>query len=200
VKVVGLFFLVALSTGICIGQNTIEGTYQGLEKICWGTTKDGKCDNDDNEKTGWKWYHLNWLKIKGDSCFLDQNPVTIYKKDTSWSASDGGFLYYSGTVTRTDTTVIFNLTELFCDYCGELVQKQPDGSYKRVKRIKQYTGRLSGGGFIINDFFYQKIANRLDMISEHPEPYMRDEVFAKPPKFIYPKRKKPRSKKAKKKI
>ncbi len=164
-----LFFLSIFITTVSVGQISFDNTYIGTEKICWQRTKKDSCDNSDSNNPKWKWYRLNLLKIKGDSIFLDQSPISIYKNDTSYSASDGGFYYYHGTLTKTsDSTFSINLTEIFCDYCGELVEKQKDGSYKRVYRTKKYLCTINKEGFWANDIFYKLTTNQGKLISEHP--------------------------------
>src|SRR4051794_16141805 len=85
-------------------DTSLNGVYIGLEELPFRV---------DPAKPKWKWFHLSYLKIKGDSVFLDQSPVSIYKKDTSFSASDGGFYYYSGKLFKVDTTLTINLKEIF---------------------------------------------------------------------------------------
>jgi hypothetical protein len=143
-----------------------NGLYAGLEYM--GITTDpvypGKKFNS---------YHLGYLKIKGDSAFLDQSPIFVYKRDTSYSASDGGFYYYSGTLQKNDTTVLFNLNELFCDYCGTLVKTNPNGTHEVIKRKKQLKGRLTDKGFIIDGYLYARTTKKEDLLSEHPETYLK---------------------------
>jgi hypothetical protein len=168
-----LFFVAILITTFSVGQSNFDKTFVGTEKICWQKTKKDSCDNSDNFNPKWKWYRLNVLKIKGDSVFLDQSPISIYKKDTSYSASDGGFFYYHGKLTKlTDTTFSINLTEIFCDYCGTPVKKQADGSLKRIYRTKDYLCRLTKDGFWANEIFYKRTMTKDNLISEHPEPFL----------------------------
>jgi hypothetical protein len=192
-----LFFFSAIFFYFSIsGQKVIDGTYEGLEKICWEISKNGECNNNDNEKPNWKWYHLNRLKIIGDSCFLDQSPVKIYRKDTSFSASDGGFLYFSGRLKRTDSTITLNLQELFCDYTGHFQEKQADGTYKRIKRTKQYVGSLTDSGIVINKFLYEKVDYGEYLISERPPPaYITNNPHYQSVKLIQPKFRNPIKKK-----
>jgi hypothetical protein len=149
-------------------DTSLNGLYAGLEymRITTDPAYPGK---------KFKSYHLGYLKIKGDSVFLDQNPIFVYKSDTSYSASDGGFYYYSGTVQKSDTTVLFDLKELFCDYCAVPVKTKPDGTQEVVKRTKQLKGRLTDKGFIINDYLYARTTKKKDLISEHPEPYLKSQ-------------------------
>jgi hypothetical protein len=157
-------------------DTSLNGMYVGLEEMCW-TDSTGKKDcYSDPARPKRKWYHLGYLKIKGDSAFLDQNPVNIgIKKDTLWSASDGAFYYYSGTVQKSDTTISINLKELFCDYCGVPVKIKPDGSKEVIKRTKQLKGRLSDKGIIIDGYLYALTIEKESLTSEHPEPYLKSQ-------------------------
>jgi len=127
--------------------NKLNGLYVGLEDM--GA-------QIDPSKPKWKWYHLSYLKIKGDSVNLNQSPISIYKTDTSFSTSDGGFYYYSGTLISSDTTVEINLKETSCDYCGELMKKNADGTLEREYRTKKYLGKLTDKGIIINGHLFTK--------------------------------------------
>lgn len=111
------------------------------------------------------------LKIKGDSAFLDQNPISIYEKDTAYSASDGAFFYYNGTVMKTDSTVVVNLTLLFCDYCGEIIEIQSDGTYKKVVQTKTLIGKITEKGIVFGNSLYKKMTNEYKLISENPSYY-----------------------------
>ncbi len=147
-------------------DSSLNGSYTGLEYT--GTQTDpaypGKL---------FKTYHLGDLKIIGDSAFLDQNPISIYKKDTLYSASDGGFYYYSGTVQRKDTTITIDLKELFCDYCPvPAPRKKPDGTMGVMRRTKQLKGHLTKKGFILNGCLYARNINEKSLLSENPEPYI----------------------------
>ena len=127
--------------------NKLNGLYVGLEEI--GALIDPS-------KPKWKWYHLSYLKIEGNIVRLDQSPISIYKKDTAFCASDGGFYYYSGTLIPSDTTIEINLKEISCDYCGELVKKNADGTLTREYRTKKYLGKLINNGIIINGHLFIK--------------------------------------------
>lgn len=171
-----ILFLVAIfMVSSAIGQTNVDQTFVGIEKICWQETKKDSCDNTDNFNPKRKWYHLNVLKIKGDSVFLDQSPISIYKTDTSYSASDGAFYYYRGTLTTmTDSTFSIHLTEIFCDYCGELVAKQQDGTTKRIYRTKSYWCKRTKNGFSTNEILYKNTKNRDNLISENPQPFLQE--------------------------
>ena len=167
-----LFSIFMLST--VFGQD-IDGTYVGLEKICWKTSKSGKCINTDDFNSKSKWFHQNILKIKGDSVFLDQNPISIYKKDTSFSASDGAFLYFTGLVSKTHTSITFKLVELFCDYCGEFKQKQSDGTLIWIKRTKLLSGKIIKDGIVIDNYLYKKVSYSHKLLSEFPPESIKTE-------------------------
>ena len=69
------------------------------------------------DKPQYKWYHLSELTFKGDSVYLEQSPIAIYKTDTIFSASDGGFYSYAGKLRIYKGHTFADLTLLSCDYC-----------------------------------------------------------------------------------
>ena len=156
-------------------DTSLDGLYAGLEEMCWTDSAGKKDCYIDAARPTRKWYHLGYLKIKGDSVFLDQDPVNIGKKhDTLWSSSDGAFYYYHGILVKlSDTTFTINLKEIFCDYCGEPVEVQKDGTYKRVYRIKTYKCNITKNGFFANNIFYKKDEAKDTLISEHPELFLK---------------------------
>lgn len=115
------------------------------------------------------------LKSKVTVFFLDQNPISIYNKDTAFSASDGAFYYYSGTLQKDDTTVLFNFDELFCDYCGVPTRVKSDGTTEVIKRTKQWKGSLTDKGIIINGYLYARTTKKEIMISEHPKAFLQSQ-------------------------
>ena len=140
---------------------SLNGLYFGLEYN--GITTDPAYPGKK-----FKSFHSGYLKIKDDSVFLDQNPIIVCEKDTSCSASDGGFYYYSGTLQNNDTTIIFNLKELFCDYCSVPIKTNAPGTKEVVKRIKKITAHLTDKGLIIAGYLYAKTVEKWPLRSEYP--------------------------------
>jgi hypothetical protein len=101
-----IFFAVLISQ--VFGQSKPTGTFIGLEKMK---------DYRDPAKPNYKWFHLSIITFKGDSVFLNQAPIAIYKTDTIFSASDGGFYTYIGTIIKYKGTTFADLTLVNCDYC-----------------------------------------------------------------------------------
>lgn len=69
------------------------------------------------DKPKYKWYHLSELTFIGDSVYLEQSPIAIFKKDTLFSASDGGFYSYAGKLRKYKGQTFADLTLVSCDYC-----------------------------------------------------------------------------------
>ena len=90
------------------GQIKPKGSFVGLEEMK---------NFSDPAKPNYKWYHLSVINFKNDSVFLGQSPIAIYKKDTIFSVSDGGFYSYSGTLQKYKGKTIADLTLISCDYC-----------------------------------------------------------------------------------
>jgi hypothetical protein len=153
------------------GQNKFDGVYVGLDPICW-TFKNGKteCYTDDkNPKRAW--YHLTYLKINKDTVFADQSPISIYRSDTLYSASDGAFFYYRGHVNQKDTTVTIQMKLIFCDYCGMPEPTNPNAYL--FPSSKSWTCKLTTNGILINGYLFKKTDKKEDLISEHPELYLQ---------------------------
>jgi hypothetical protein len=153
----------------CTYENpiNISGLYIGLEEICWTDSSGGKTCWTDSEHLNYKWYYRSKLKIKGDSAFLDQSPISVSFGDTLTGVSDPGFYYYKGTYSIKDSLLNINLTETYCDYCGELSEINPDGSKTRIFRTKQYEGKMTPNGIIIQNYLYKQSAGDERLKSEY---------------------------------
>jgi len=151
---------------LAYGQGSLDGTYVGLEEKCW-TLKSGKkeCYSDPSSPKR-KWYNLTYIKIKGDSVFADQSPISIYKKDTVYSASDGGFYYFKGTVIRTDSVATIHLKFLTCDYCGISTEENPNAYL--FPWTKNYNCKITAAGLVIKGFLFRRTNDRETLISDRP--------------------------------
>lgn len=87
--------------------------YVGYEKI-------GILDEGNPEMI---WFHQTFIKIKTDSVFIEQVPINIYKKDTLYSSSDGGFYYFKGIINEYKDEAKISVKEIRCDYCGTEIKK-----------------------------------------------------------------------------
>jgi len=148
-------------------KRNINGVYKGLEEICTiDSTGKKVCYGDEIDRKK-KWYYLSVLKIKHGKVFMDQSPVTVYRNDTSYSASDGGFFYYRGsTITRNDS-IILNLIELSCDYCGRRIKTNPNGSITKVIETKLLSGHSLNGDLVLNGILFKKMKTDTSLESEH---------------------------------
>src|SRR5215467_5035147 len=86
-----------LSSGSVYGQAPVAGRYVGLVNMT----------SVDPSRPKYKWFRLTHFTVSGDSVWVKQNPVAIYKKDTVWSSSDGGFYYYRGTYSQQGDSILF---------------------------------------------------------------------------------------------
>jgi hypothetical protein len=155
---------------VSISYPDINGVYIGYEEIYFVDENNVKHQSYNPENPEEKWFRETKLKIKGDSVFADQCALIVRGNDSMHSSSDGGFYYWRGILSRNDSTIQINLTELFCHYCGELAKKLPDGTYMKVKRKKTISGLLSNTGLIIPGFS-KKLTNDT-LLSENPWPYL----------------------------
>ncbi|MVT39402.1 hypothetical protein GO495_02285 [Chitinophaga oryziterrae] len=141
---------------ISIAQTSLNGFYIGLEEMC-STDSAGlkECYTDPGHPER-KWYHLTQMTIHGDSIFWDQSPISVYKKDTLHSASDGAFFYYKGAFNRNKDLLTINFTEISCDYCATEVITQSDGAEVEVKRTRQLVATVTNKGILINGYLFTK--------------------------------------------
>ena len=114
----------------CVFGQIVDGYYMGMERMCW-MDENGKAEYYDPPR---KWYHLNSLYIQNDSVFLSRVPVTIHKKDTLHSASDGAFYYYFGKLAQTDSGIIARFYKRRCDYCK--MKKTTDTPVYKIEKTK----------------------------------------------------------------
>ena len=107
------------------------------------------------------------MKLKGDSVFLDQNPIAIHKRDTTFSSSDGAFYYYSGTLNVKDSIATIKLKLNFCDYCGMPTEENPNPFFPWNKN---YYCRITKQGLFINGYLFKKSSDKDVLTSEGSKP------------------------------
>lgn len=107
-KKVTLTFISTIFLIVAFGQFKPTGTFIGLEEMK---------NYSDPTAPKFKWFHLSTITFKGDSVFLEQSPIAIYKTDTIFSASDGGFYSYAGTIGKYEGKPFLDLKLKSCDYC-----------------------------------------------------------------------------------
>lgn len=141
--------IIAVITLIACNRGNTDGVYVGFEEMSSVTPYDSLR----------KWYHKNNLSVEGDSVFLYQQPISIYKNDTAFSASDGGFYYYKGTIVLKADSIEIDLLRTGCDYCAEPVKINKDGSMTKLKVTKKLSGTVDKTGFKLNGLAYKKVQN-----------------------------------------
>jgi len=156
-----LLFIIATAFTAC-NNKAPNGMYVGFEEMSSVTPHDSLN----------KWYHKNNLSIEGDSVFLYQSPVAINKSDTSYSVSDGGFYYFSGLIELKGNSVSIDLLQTGCDYCGEPVKINKDGSLTKLKVTKKLSGTFDKTGLKLNGLAYKKVEiNKENYVPHHPPGY-----------------------------
>ena len=138
----------SLIVGICVshsiyGQAVKNGSYVGLEDMHYSSHE---------KHIMFKWYHLTHVTIANDSVWVDQDPIAIHKHDTIFSASDGAFYYYEGTVSIKGKQITLNLWMTNCDYCGI-----PEDSARREQFFRRiWSGQTINDGIMIDSSFYSR--------------------------------------------
>jgi hypothetical protein len=141
-----LAFILLFCTGFMLNNvSDINGEYIGAERL-------GKIAND-----GRKWYHLTLILIQEDSIFMNQVPISVKRKDTFYSASDGGFYNYAGKIRKENKDYIAELKMIDCDYCPKPVKF--DSVSKQYVEIpsphKILNIKVVGKGLLINNNLYR---------------------------------------------
>jgi hypothetical protein len=72
-----------------------------------------------------QWYHVNMLQISGNKVNLEKSPVFCKAGQLVWSASDGGFFSYRGSISGALGKQTVTLTLKSCDYCHERSRLAP---------------------------------------------------------------------------
>ena len=121
--------------------------------MCW-TNEKGKVHCYDAPR---KWYYENSLFIDKDTFFIYKVPVQVVGKKKIYSASDGGFFYWYGTLKQTDTSSILSLTMNNCDYCGrEMKIDSTTGFNYPVSKIENFKLTTIPKGIKIGNVIYYK--------------------------------------------
>lgn len=109
-----LLTLVLMARTAC-GGPIPDGEYIGLEKM----------ESLSPENKAVHWYHQNDLIIKGNAVTLCKSPLTINKGVTEYSASDGGFYSYRGTVVSKNSKIYLRLLLFESDYAAVRLKVNP---------------------------------------------------------------------------
>jgi len=124
------------------------------------------------EGNGKPYYHHNLLLVDNDSLFLYKTPMIKENGKIYNSASDGGFHYFCGTSTRTDSGAIIHLIEYNCDYCFHLFRTDSStGFMYPIPRTHTFRLTPTSTGFSINKVAYHKSNSSLDNFPSRAEFY-----------------------------
>lgn len=143
------------------------------------------------EKNAAPYYHHCFLLVAGDSLFLYKTPMVKVKGKMVYSASDGGFHYFYGAFSHSDTstTIRLRLSEYNCDYCGHLMHIDSSTGFM-YPTPRQDTLRLvrTNTGFKIGNVAYHPSTNPPDDFpprgSFYPDPDSND-IYRIDPKGQY---------------
>ena len=73
----------------------------------------------------------------------------------------------------TNNDVVLKAKQSLVTVLTKLVEKQKDGTMKRVYRTKTYLCKLTKDGFLANDILYKQTSIKDNLISEYPQPFLR---------------------------
>ena len=136
-------------------SNKIES--QETESLFLGYEKIGILDESN---TGILWLRETLIKFKNDSVFIDQNPISVNKKDTLYSSSDGGFYYFQGIKTENLNKIKILTKEIACDYCPTEMKRNSEGKFEKIDREKNFEAEKIPNGLKSHEIIFKKIKNR----------------------------------------
>lgn len=160
-----ILIVISLACFAC-NRPHLDGLYLGYEEMCYvDSTGKKECYGDPANKAQ-KWFHKSYLKIRSDSAFMDQDPIAVSKQDTAYSASDGAFYYYKGTVTEQGDSIIIKFNNKICDYCGRPVKTGPNGELIYIKEERIIKGKKDGDGLVLEGVLYKRTGLQKKLWSE----------------------------------
>lgn len=171
--------LITLSSADCHHRT---GTYTTMEEMCWVNSAGArKCYGP--PKT---WFHEKTLVIKQDSLYIRSVPVVMENGEKLYSASDGGFMYYTGTVHCDKKGLIARYAIRRCEYCGLKTRKDPaTGWVSPVMDIDTVPLVIRSKGLRLGDESYELIST--DTAIDSPEMFEFDStgIYRENPKGQY---------------
>ena len=148
-KLLWILFVLSYASGFA--QEKPQGIYAGLEKKYKGDSIERGRDTYSPKK--YQWFDLTYIAFRGDSVFVEQMPVFVYRGDTIYSASEDGLVSYSGILSNDGTKLTAKLTLNDCDTCTmQMLNFTPargasedagnldiitDGDFRRKKDIRE---------------------------------------------------------------
>jgi len=145
-------------------QNKMDGFYFGIDPKL---EVNNQVTSIAGHNTPGEFHRAIYLKIKGDSVFLDTKFADIKGSDTTIYSSDGIYDYFDGTLLRKDASIIeFNLKEVVVNYFEQILKPNKDGFMEVVRRENQFAGKVVAGGILIRDILVRRIPERIKLISE----------------------------------
>ena len=143
VTIVGLYAvsLLPVTTQGYAGLD-LSGDYVGLERMANLTPEDKDT----------QWFHENTLVVRGNQAILDMVPVEFRHGKKAYSASEGGFMTYRGSLLVRNGRVFMALRMFESDYI-----EFAEGEAK-YKEIKEYLVKHSAGRIEIDGVQYRRTA------------------------------------------
>jgi hypothetical protein len=127
-----------------------DGTYYGYESM----------DNLSPDQPEAHWYHENVLTVRGQTIRIEKYPRWLVDDNVRFSASDGGFYTFEGSMEAVAGRTLVKLRLAKCDYCAidvgdslpskrtreYVVTYERDGSFEldRVRYRREADSKLHG--------------------------------------------------------
>lgn len=159
--------------GYFIGVEEMCVTDENGKKHCYGETEDGQS----------KWYRRRAVTIKGGSVHVVDSPIRIIGQDTLYSASDGGFYYYSGTFIQTDSVYIAEVTLYETLYALPEKVRNPETGEEEEVLTKVWQIKQSGNDLLINGLLYKRSINELQRLKDRVKALRPEKSTVINPKF-----------------
>jgi hypothetical protein len=121
-----------------------DGTYLGMEPMVNLSPDEPKA----------RWFHENTLVIRGDTVTLNKSPVWFKDGEKFFSASDGGFYTYRGTLSFVDGQWRVTLLLTDSDYVGVRVNRNRKPLPPKPQR--SIITRTKDGSLLVGEVTYRK--------------------------------------------
>ena len=160
-----LFILLLFLIYPSFGQSPLDGHYQGVAPTTYDRLGGTERALADALPPGQVFYKVSYLKIKGNTAWLDNCSMAVLHGDTTYIKSDGIFEYFDGTFTQTDSVLHFHLHEVVVNYFEQTFRQDDHGMPILIRRENELVGKATEEGILIGSILFQRKMQLKEMVS-----------------------------------